>query len=142
VTEDQFRIDLLQAVVVEAVFLQRAGLEVLDQHVGFCDQLADQRLAFGQCMIDCHRLLVAVAGQIERGDVGRLAVLVLEKRRAVGARLVAAAGPLDLDHVGAEIGEQLRRQRRREHARQVEYAYAFECDGWHRRYSGEAVSCR
>ena len=36
------------------------------------------------------------------------------------ARVVAAARPLDLDHFGAEVGEQLRAPRAREHAAQVE----------------------
>ena len=40
-------------------------------------------------------------------------------RRAPGARVVAAARALDLDHVGAEVAERHRRERAREHAREV-----------------------
>ena len=40
-------------------------------------------------------------------------------RRAPGARVVAAVGALDLDHVGAEVAEQHRGQRAGEHAREV-----------------------
>ena len=43
----------------------------------------------------------------------------LVPRRAPGARVVAAVGALDLDHVGAEVAQQHRGERPGEHAREV-----------------------
>src|SRR5207247_7294882 len=61
-----------------------------------------------------------------RGVVGRVLgvapVLVLHPGRAEGARVVARARALDLDHFGAEIGEVLPRPRAGEHARKIEDA--------------------
>ena len=42
------------------------------------------------------------------------------ERRAPAARLVAGAGPLDLDHVGAEVGQHHRRERAGQDPREVE----------------------
>jgi hypothetical protein len=47
-------------------------------------------------------------------------------RAAVAARFVAAAGLLDLDDLGAEVGEHLARERPREDAGQVDDANAVE----------------
>ena len=46
-------------------------------------------------------------------------LIAVAPRRAPGARVVAAVGALDLDHVGAEVAEQHRGQRAGEHAREV-----------------------
>ena len=54
------------------------------------------------------------------------------------ARVVAAPGPLDLDHFGAEIGEQLRAPRTGEHAAEVEDLDPFERLQW-RRFQKRAV---
>jgi len=42
------------------------------------------------------------------------------------AGVVARARPLDLDHLGAEVGEQLPAPRPREHARQLDDAQTFQ----------------
>jgi len=42
-----------------------------------------------------------------------MAVLVTQVGRSPGARVVADAGPFDLDHVGAEVGQILRAPRPR-----------------------------
>jgi hypothetical protein len=52
------------------------------------------------------------------------------------ARVVALAGPLDLDHFGAQVGEQLRAPRAGEHAGEVEDADARE-DRIHRKVMEE-----
>ena len=44
---------------------------------------------------------------------------LLDERRPPGARVVAAVGALDLDHVGAEVAEAHRAQRSGEHPREV-----------------------
>ena len=50
-------------------------------------------------------------------------------RRREAARVVAGARPLDLDHVGAEIGQHLHAGRPRQHAGQVEHAQALQRAG-------------
>ena len=86
---------------------------------------------FGRGDIDGDRLLVAVGAQIERVVVVRLALGVVQVGRAEGAGVVAAAGAFDLDHLGAEIGQHLRRQGASEHPRQVEN---FDARKWQSRH--------
>ena len=57
---------------------------------------------------------------------GVAALRVLEERRTPAARVVALPRPLDLDHLGAEVGEVLRGPGAGEHARQVEDANTVE----------------
>ena len=89
--------------IVEPVFRQPADLEILDQHVGIGGQRAHLRLALGALEIDRDRLLAAVAGV----EIGAPARRRRDEGRSPCARIVAGARPLDLDHLGAEIGEQL-----------------------------------
>src|SRR6185436_20246973 len=56
---DQPRIDLRELVVTAAPLLQRAGSEVLQQEVGFPDQLVQNLLALRLTQIERDRLLVA-----------------------------------------------------------------------------------
>src|ERR687889_231167 len=65
----------------------------------------------------CRPRAVAVVGEVE-GDRALVAVqpevvrrLAFAPRRTPGARVVAAVGPLHLDHVRSEVAEQHRRQR-------------------------------
>src|SRR5262249_21957586 len=51
---------------------------------------------------------------------------VAQERRTPGACVVAGAGALDLDHVGAQVGEVLRAPRPGEDTREVEDAQAAE----------------
>ena len=104
---DQPRIDRLQAFVIQPVGGQPADLEVLQQHIALRHQLADDALALGPGEVDGQRLLVAVGGQVIGGLRGVLAVLILEIGRAPVAGIVARAGALDLDHLGAEVAENL-----------------------------------
>src|SRR3546814_4174458 len=55
-----------------------------------------------------------------------LAVGVLHEGRAEFARVVALAGPFDLDHVGAEVAQDLRAGRAREDAGKIEDADTVE----------------
>ena len=89
--------------VIEPVSGQAADLEILDQDVGFGGERAHLRLPLGSLEVDRHRALAAVAAvEIGRGAVGG-------EGRSPLARIVAGPGPLDLDHFGPEIGEQLPR---------------------------------
>ncbi len=117
-----FLIDL----VVEAVALQVADLEVLHHDVDGLRELANDLLSRGLGEIDRDRALVAVGAEEERVVVVRLALRIDQIGRSEDARIVAAARTLDLDHLGAEVGEHLGRQRAREHARQIEHLDAGE----------------
>src|ERR1700755_1124463 len=89
-----------QHVIADAPFVQRARLEILDQNVGALQHLEqDLAAAFGG-EVEPDRAVVAVdADEIRR-------VLVMERRPPV-AYLVAGRR-LDLDYIGAVVGEDLR----------------------------------
>src|SRR5277367_3187032 len=57
---------------------------------------------------------------MEVGGVELLAVFALEEGRAPDARIVARARALDLDHVGAEVRQNLTGPRTRENAREFD----------------------
>ena len=102
---DQAGIAAAELVIAQAPFLHGAGLEVLDQHVGLVDQLAHRIAAFGRAQIEHHTLLVAALHLPPHAE----AVV----QHAPLAQRVATALPrgirrrLDLDHLGAEIGQGL-----------------------------------
>ena len=100
---DEPRIGLLERLVFDAEASCRIGPVIVHQHVGGLGQL-EQRLAAGVLLeVEHDRALGAIAAEIE-GRHARIA------RRPEHARGVAF-GRLDLDHVGAEIAELLRRPR-------------------------------
>ena len=86
-----------ERLVAQAPALERAGAEVLDQHVALRGQVGHDRLALGPAQVDDDERLVAEDAR----RVERLAVEAL----AHGAHRVALGG-LDLDDLGAEVGEQ------------------------------------
>ncbi len=88
--------------------------EVLDDDVRALHQPLDGGASALVGEVECDAALAPV----ERQVVGGLAAV---EWRPPGARLVARAGPLDLDHVGAEIGEEHRAIRAREDPREVEH---------------------
>ncbi len=65
------------------------------------------RCASGVGEVERDRAFAAVDGEVVAGLAGVAAVLVLEKRRAPAAGVIARAWALDLHDVGAEIGEDL-----------------------------------
>jgi hypothetical protein len=103
---NQARIFRRQTFVVEAEFSQPADLEVLDQDVGACGQLAHDALAILALEIGFDRALAAVGG-MEIGRADMLAVGAFDKGRSPAAGIVAGALALDFDDVGAEVGEHL-----------------------------------
>ena len=98
-------------VVVEAVLRQPAGSEVLDDDVGAMGQLAGEGRVGLVGEVEDHGPLVAVDAE----EVGRDAVVDRRDPRTG----VVAARALDLDHLGAEVGEQHRRVGPGEDAREV-----------------------
>src|SRR5215468_9959810 len=116
---DHARIGLVNVLPGQAHAVERAGREILHQHVAVLDQPIEDLLALGMLGVDGDRALAAVEhGEIEA--VGAFDVAQL------AARDVADAGPLDLDHVGAHISEQLRAGRARLHVGEIEDAHAVE----------------
>ena len=121
---DQAREVVLDLLVGEVVARHVADLEILDEHVAARDQQLGDLLAFGLRDVERDRPLVAVDGEVVGAFAGVLAVAALDERRAPFARVVALAGPLDLDDVGAQIAEHLRGGRAGQDAGQVENADA------------------
>ncbi len=121
---DQAGVDFLQAVVVQAVLGQAAHLEVFHQDVALQRQFAHQFGAAGRRDVQRHGELVAVGRQVVGRLAGVVARLVLQVGRPPGPRVVARAGPFDLDHLGAEIGEVLGAPGAGQDAGQVEHTYA------------------
>src|SRR5215467_14415242 len=105
---DEPRIQLVQGLVVGAQALHHAGPEALHEHVGRCGELLEHRLPLGGFHVEGHRALVAVDEGVDRAAdplVARVAVLL---------------GRLDLENLGAHVGQHHRRQLGRRHARQLE----------------------
>ncbi|MNS90590.1 hypothetical protein D3C72_1246460 [compost metagenome] len=119
---DQVGLDLPERLIVQAVLPELADLVVLQHHVALRGQVAHDLLALGRADVAGDRALVAVGGQVVGGLGGVAAVFVLEPGRAPGAGIVAGAGALDLDHIGAEIGKVLGAPWPGEDAGQVEDA--------------------
>ena len=70
-----------------------------------------------------------VTERLPRFDAQVVRRLAVAERRAPGARRIARPGPLDLDDVRAEVGEDHRAVRTREDAREIEHAHAGERRG-------------
>ena len=82
-------------------FFHRAGFEILDQNIGFANQLTDQRLPFGNPQIGRNRFLVSC------NDFPLHLFFAL----APHAHGVARARGLDLDNLCTHITEQLSAKR-------------------------------
>ena len=105
---------LAQDVVADAPFVQRARLEILDQDIGRLEQLHQHRAAAGGCEIEADRALVAV----DADEIGR--ILLMEGRAPIASFI--ARGRLDLDHIGAVVGEDLRAIGTAKHARKIDHS--------------------
>jgi len=91
--------------VTETEALQNPRAEVLDHHVGALDQAVDDLAGLGVLEVDGEQPLVAVGAEVERADTIDI---------GVGSRPVAlegALGRLDLDYIGAHVGQILGRCR-------------------------------
>ena len=100
---DQSRIILAQSGRREAELIHRARLEILDQHVGFRDQVFQRGAAIGLREIDDARVLAAV----EPDEIARLAF----RGGVVTAREIALRA-FDLDDMRAGVGKARRAERR------------------------------
>ena len=100
--------------------IERAGREVLDQHVARLDQAVDDFLALRVLGVDRDGALVVVKHrEVEAVDFGDVAQLATSD--------VAFARALDLDHVGAEPREKLRASRTRLHVREIQDTDTVQC---------------
>ena len=96
--------------VAEPEAVPHAGAEGLDDDVRARDELAGQREVVRRLEVQRDRALAAVEPE--------------EVARAPAARVVAPVRPLHLDHVGAEVGERLRRDRPGEDPAEVGHEHA------------------
>src|SRR5215207_3168604 len=103
---DERRVRLAKYLVADAQVVEHTRPEALDQGVGGLDQLEQRLSAALLLQVDPDRALVAVERQVERRAGPERGVLLGSVVRRRPADVVALAGVLDLDHVGAEIGEQ------------------------------------
>src|SRR5262249_4901766 len=117
---DEARMLARQRRVVETVARKVAYLEVLHQYVALQRERTGDATPFGPGDVERERFLAAIAGKVVRGIGGIASLRVLEKGRAPVARVVAPSRTLDLDHFGAEVGEELRGPGTGQYAGQVE----------------------
>ena len=112
--ENNALIDLLQALVIDAETVLYVGTEILHHDVGFLDHAQEDGAAFRRFEVESHAALVAV--QIL--EIRPLA------RTARPFALFQARRRLDLDDIGAPIGELTHAGRPRAYARQIEHGEA------------------
>src|SRR5439155_21791730 len=112
-----------EALVVEAEFGQAADVEILDHAFGARHDLAHDALAFGGLEIELDRALAAV-GAVEIGRTEVAAIGCRDKRRAPGAGIVAGTFALNLNDVGAEVGQNLPGPWPRQDAGQLQHTHS------------------
>ena len=117
---DQPRMLLAQFRDRKAELGDRAGLQVLHEHVGLREQRREQRAVLALAEIEHDRFLAA----IEPDEIRALAMHMI----VVMAREVALR-PLDLDHARAGIGEPAGRLRRRHRLFERDHEDAGEGEG-------------
>ena len=110
---DDTRIELGDAIVVDAVFGGPARPHVLDNNIAVGGEAAHQLLPFLCPQVDRDALLVAV-DRVEIGAVGPDEV-------GRQASRIVAGDLLDLDHLRAEVAQNLGRERTRQERRQIEH---------------------
>ena len=102
-TVNEFRRYGAQRLVTQPQAVEYARPEILDDGVGLRAQLAQPLDLRRVLEIDRDAALVA----IDRCEVFTvLGAMIARAHRRPAPHVVAAVGPLDLDHVGAEVGEQ------------------------------------
>ncbi len=98
--------------ISQADRIQRAGAEVLDQHIGERDEAIERRASVRLLEVEGDALLVAI-------DAQEIRALAIEEGRPPRACVVAADRVLDLDHAGSHVGGEHRAVRAGEHPRQI-----------------------
>ena len=116
-TIDEARIDLGDAVVIEAEARHDAGAELLDQDVGARQQGIEPGAVGRVLQIERQALLAA----IEQRETDA----VLAPMRGIVAH-VLAAGTFDLEHLGAGLGQQQGRHRPRQQRGEIQNQNALQ----------------
>ena len=119
VAVDDACVRLADLLVAQPQPLHHAGAEVVDHHVAVFRQPKADALRLLRLQVERDATLPAVMGE----KVGAEPVLA---RRTDDPAQIAEDGRLDLDHVGAHIGEGQRGLRTLLEDREVQYSYAFE----------------
>src|SRR5690606_37279540 len=119
-TIDQARIDLRKRVVIQTVFFQAAYLVVLDQDIGFFDKLKQPASAGIDSKVESDGTLAPVTTK-ELSSIARHAVWIGGKRRPPTPGVVACAGTLYLDDIGAKSRQVLGRPGARQNSGQGQY---------------------
>ena len=109
---DDARIDLGERLVVDAEPLLHVGAEILHHDVGLLDHALERGEPFGRLQIERHAALVAVQ------------VLKVAALARAAHRLFHARRRLDLDDIGAPVGELAHAGRARPHAGEIEHGEA------------------
>ncbi len=128
---DELGIVAPQAVDREAELGDRAGFQVLDEHVGLGEQLFQERLVLCLGQVEDDRFLAAV----EPDEISALAL----RQRVIAAREIAL-GPFDLDDARAGIREAARAQWGRHRLIHRNNEQAFEGEG-HQYDRGKPSTC-
>ena len=124
VTKDQAGKTVLEhRIIAETPFFQSTGLEVVDQDVGAFEQAQDHVAPLGLADVDGDGALVAVGA----GKIGGKPVV---EGRAPAARLVPLRR-LDLDDLGAMVGQRLGAIGAAQHAAEVKDADSVKRAGHH-----------
>ena len=114
---DEARVLLAQPLVAHAEPVHHAGPERLEQHVVLAHQPQQHLAAALLLEVQPDRALAAVEREEQRRLRRVVGALVVGRRPA---DVVAHAGVLDLEHVGAEVGEQQRAEAARQQPGEVE----------------------
>jgi hypothetical protein len=122
----------LQGRPAEPQLLHRVRPEVLQHHVGDLDQLPENVPPLLTFQVKDEALLVAV-----QADEVRAAVLVVAAHEGAELPGVVPDFALDVDDLGAQIGQIHAGRRRRQHVAQVHYPYALQ-RSWHKMYLRDA----
>src|SRR5207302_672485 len=133
---DEPRIVSGQPFVVEAPFGHLARAEILDQHVALHRQPAGERLAAGLFEIERQGLLVAAL------DIPPQRVVAAGRTQAPAAELIALAGRLDLDDLGAELGPQSGAERAGDQTAHLQHPQPGEWPGSSRLMAVRLGRCR
>src|SRR5258706_9302683 len=116
---DHFWIDALNLLPRKSHAIEHARAEIFHQHVAALDQCGQDFLALWILGVEGDRTLVVVEhGEVQAVDIWHILQLT--------ARNIADARALDLDHIGAEPGQQLRAGRSRLDVGEIENANALE----------------
>ena len=116
--DDQPRIQRVQSLVAETEALEIAGPMILDEDVGVGDQALEDLGAARRRRIEGQAFLAGV--EVEK-EAALLGMRHVARIRRMAARLVAAPGRLDLDDLGAHVGEHLAAHRTRDHLGVLDY---------------------